>query len=388
MGLEKLAQHLLDRGRVNREQVEEARRTQGFFGGQLGSHLLKLGFVDEDTLGEALSEVTGVPYAAREHLRLLPDDARAALSDKAVKRLKVCPFEVSAGTIRVAMLNPRDAIAAAEIRSASGYDVEPWVTCEYRLYQALERHYGVAADRRRGVSPATVGPERRTRAAAPAPELDDLSASKPIMELGLDGRPLDAEIDDHEHLFGHHGLSLEAALGSGEADETAPSDDIDPWTRLDRALAAAEDSNRIAEALVDFCRGRARRVALFAVVRDGLRTVAGRGRGLEDESLRNATLPIEPSSLFDGVLESHELFFGVVPPVPPNQDLYSALGGRLPAMAMIVPITVKGRTVALLYLDDDDRPITQPDIPVMRRAAAKAGLAFEILLLRAKLHKL
>ena len=87
-------------------------------------------------------------------------------------------------------------------------------------------------------------------------------------------------------------------------------------------------------------------------------------------------------------MNSREFFFGVVPPLPPNQDLYSALGGRLPAMAMVVPISVKGRTVALLYLDDEERPITQPNIPAMRRASAKAGLAFEILLLRAKLQKL
>jgi hypothetical protein len=56
-------------------------------------------------------------------------------------------------------------------------------------------------------------------------------------------------------------------------------------------------------------------------------------------------------------------------------------------MAMILPIPVKSRIAAVLYLDDDDRPLPRPDIPLMRRVAVKAGLAFEILLLRGKLRK-
>jgi hypothetical protein len=392
LGVEKLARHLLDRGEVTREQVEEARRTQGFFGGQIGSHLLKLGFVDEETLGGALSEVTGAAYAGREQLGMLPQDARGLLPPHAVKRLRVCPFEISDRTVRVAMLNPRDAIAVAEIRAASGYHVEPWVTCEYRLYQAFEKHYRVEGDRRRAVSPAALAPERRS-SPAPAEEGPQAQPGSPppessAEEMGLDGRPLDAEIDYEEHLFGARASGLEDAPVSGQADPPGLESAGDPFTHLDKALSLAEDRDHIAEAVLDFCRGRGRRVALFAVTREGLRIVAGRGRGLEGKRVRSMTLPVEPSSLLDVALNSREFFFGVVPPLPPNQDLYSALGGKLPAMAMVVPISVKGRTVALLYLDDEDRPITQPDIPAMRRAAAKAGLAFEILLLRAKLRKL
>ena len=55
---------------------------------------------------------------------------------------------------------------------------------------------------------------------------------------------------------------------------------------------------------------------------------------------------------------------------------------------MLVPIVLKERTVALLYLDGDDGPLPRPDIPMMRRVAAKAGLAFEMLLLRNKLREI
>jgi len=52
---------------------------------------------------------------------------------------------------------------------------------------------------------------------------------------------------------------------------------------------------------------------------------------------------------------------------------------------MLLPIVVKERIVALLYLDSDGAPMAKPDIPAMRRVAGMAGLAFEILLIRRKL---
>jgi hypothetical protein len=63
------AEHLLEHGWITSSQVEEARRTQGFFGGRLETHLLKLGYVNETVLGEALTEVSGVPFASWERLR-------------------------------------------------------------------------------------------------------------------------------------------------------------------------------------------------------------------------------------------------------------------------------------------------------------------------------
>lgn len=165
-----------------------------------------------------------------------------------------------------------------------------------------------------------------------------------------------------------------------------PSAAGDPLERLEAVLARAADRDELAEALLAFCASRSARCALFAVGRDGIRGLAGRGRGFETESLRQVAISPEAPTVFDAALRSRDFYFGVVPPLPANRDLYTVLGGRLPAMALVLPIQVKHRTAALLYLDDDERPMTRPDIPAMRRVTAKAGLAFEILLLRNKLR--
>ena len=95
-----------------------------------------------------------------------------------------------------------------------------------------------------------------------------------------------------------------------------------------------------------------------------------------------------PVAQYRAAPTAEEFYLGPVPPLPANKDLFSLLGGRLPPSILVVPIRLKGRTVALLYLDNDGNPITEPDLPLMRRIAGKAGIAFEILLLRGKLREL
>jgi hypothetical protein len=157
---------------------------------------------------------------------------------------------------------------------------------------------------------------------------------------------------------------------------------------LDEALLSATDRDGLAIGLVDFCASRMRRAALFAVSRDAIRGVHGRGRGMEPQSVRAVSLPRGGASILDTALASKDFYYGVVPQLPANHDLYSVLGGMLPSAVLILPVSVKGRVAALLYLDEGERPLTRPDIPLMRRVAAKAGLGFEMLLLRGKLREI
>lgn len=376
----RVAQHLLDRGRVTQGQIDEAVRTQGFFGGQLESHLFKLGYVDEATLGHALTEASGVPFASGDHLRAAPPDAVRVVPTDLLERHRVCPFRLDDRRLRVAMLNPRDLAAIRDLQQATGYVVEPWITTEYRLYQALERHWKVRFE---GIRAIGLAPASRPLARNERGETAPAETADPEPEVGLDGLPLDAE-----PTFDH------VTHAPNESDEPAPPPlptpapprTFDALSRLDDALASATDRDGVAEALLDFAGTRAKRVALFAVGRDGVRGVAGRGRAFETERLRKLALPPHSGTVFETALGSRDFYFGVVPALPPNRDLYTALGGRLPVSVLILPVVVKERVAALLYLDADDAPITSPDIPTMRRVALKAGLAFEMLLLRTKLR--
>ena len=404
MNGERIGRWLLDHGRLTAAQLDEARRTRSFFGGDLGTHLVQLGYLDEIGLAEVLSEITGVPCADDRLRRVLPG-VSARLSPELARRHRACPFEIDGNTIRVAMRNPKDGVAIAAIRGAVGLEPEVWVASERRLQAALSRCYGIEPEVVRGLSvgrPSTppVGPTAGTAEVEPG----DPDPDGDGVEVGLDGLPLDAEVSFDDQLFFQIPKGAAAGKDAVVEDDPAPApagkEDVarsdrpgtveatEPLERLEERLSLAVDRDDVAIALLEFCRLRASRCALFAITRDGLRCLAGRGRSLNTERLRRIQIPRDSGTVFDAILEAEEFYLGPVPPLPANKDLFSLLGGRLPPSILVVPVRLKGRPVALLYLDDDGNAIAAPDLPLMRRVAAKAGLAFEILLLRGKLRNL
>jgi hypothetical protein len=303
----------------------------------------------------------------------------------------VFPLHVQGEHLAVAMADPRERLAIKEMEAASGRTVEPWIAAEHRLAVALERHYRIRPVGARAISvSAPTDP-----ASAVAVEAETAQAAGDVLdlELGLDGHPLHAELDPFGPVLEFHDVGLELS-------DTAPTPPAPPAAApapvtlalemdvLEEALLSAADRDGLAVALLDFCTSRMRRAALFAVSRDAIRGVAGRGPGLEPERVRAVTLPRGGASILDTALASKDFYFGVVPKLPANHDLYSVLGGTLPSAALVLPVLVKGRVAALLYLDEGERPLTRPDIPLMRRVAAKAGLALELLLLRQKLREI
>lgn len=166
---------------------------------------------------------------------------------------------------------------------------------------------------------------------------------------------------------------------------TTPPAGRDGLSELERALLSAVERRDVARTLIDYGRARAARCALFAVARDELRCLIGSGRGLEGDAVQRTRIPLGTDSVFDDALGRDAFYLGPVPPLPTNRDLYSLLGGLLPPMVLLVPIRIRGRTVAMFYMDNDREPIVSPDLPTLRRVAAKVGLAFEIVLLRRKL---
>lgn len=346
---------------------------QGFFGGRLETHLMKLGYVSEKVLGETLTEVTGMPFASWERLRVATPSALTSMPLALIQKHRVCPFRLDDRRLRIATLAPGDAAALREIEVETGLTVEPWITIEPRLYQALERHFRLRFEGTKGISlPQAQEPKSRSHPEEDGAKPEETPAAEE--EVGLDGRPMDAEATVDDYVRAHEDARAFSIADSMDA--------------LDEALASARDRDGMAHALFAFCASRASRCALFAVGRDGVRGVSGRGRAFSGEAVRKVNVPPGSGTLFDTALQSRDFYFGIVPALPANRDLFTALGGTLPVNVMLLPIVLKERTVAWLYLDGDGAPLPKPDIPLMRRIAAKASLGFEMLLLRNKLREI
>jgi hypothetical protein len=386
----KIGELLVERGKITEHQLNAALRNQGFFREHLGTTLYKMGFVDEETLGEALAELSGVPYAPPSLFRDLPASLISLLPVKLAEKHDIIPLKLEGRKLHVAMLDPRDLLVLDEVAFITGYTIQPWIAPEFRLYDALERYYQVVSKRRRTIKLADGGDTRpaaaaagRTAAAPAAGRPSPSPASRPSaapaaraaarQELGLDGKPLDAPPD----------LTPPPPLPAAEATAPPPAAPALTLEAAGRALQKAETRDDVAEAMLAYASGQVRRAALFIHQKERVLGWAGRGDGLDPARLRELQLPLDAPSIFT-TLGGGRHYLGGVPDTPANREIYQALGGKVPGFILLAPIVIKGRPAAVLYADDAGQPLTAK-LEDLLKLSRMAAIALEILILRAKI---
>ncbi|HET9480797.1 MAG TPA: hypothetical protein VFP98_03500, partial [Candidatus Polarisedimenticolia bacterium] len=229
----RLGETLVQRGLLSEEQVKKALDAQLIYGAHLGTCLIELGMLGEETLGGVLSDIFGVPYARPNSFENIPEPVIGALPPRFAAKHHVVPIGVDDRLMRLAMIDPRNLHALDEVSFASGCRIEPWVSPEVRIQQALERYYDVprrmryVAMVRAGSSEAT---DRGSGSSAGAGA--EARGSDPARRAG--GSPV--HMDPEEAL-----------------------------ARLCDRLCGVENADELAAAALDFVGARAERVLLFRV---------------------------------------------------------------------------------------------------------------------------
>jgi hypothetical protein len=195
----RLGAWLLSKGKITDEQLQRALQHQSFFGGRLGSSLIKLGYIDEDVLGAYLSDVAGTPYAPPSMLERIAPETLAVVPGRLAAQYRVVPLSVEGRRLRLAMRDPKDLIALDEIAFLTGLTIEPYVATEFRMQQALQRFYQVEGGAK--VLPVAEGAAAQSGVSArPAPSQQAprsrTSGPTPGRDIGLDGFPLDLSPDE------------------------------------------------------------------------------------------------------------------------------------------------------------------------------------------------
>ena len=136
----RLGELLLARGVCTREQLREAWEAKVIYGDRLGTNLLALGLVDEQTLANALGAQLGVHSGYGKVIK--PEPPALALVPKSVaERRFVVPHHVVNKQLFLLMRDPNDAVAIDEVQFAASLKVVPVVVCEARIWELLARHY-------------------------------------------------------------------------------------------------------------------------------------------------------------------------------------------------------------------------------------------------------
>jgi GGDEF domain-containing protein len=99
---EKLGELLIRKNLLTQAQLEEALQAQVIFGGKLGTVLIEMGLITEDTLAEILAQLISIPCAKPGQLQNIPEDVIKIISAELAEKHKVIPVSVSGKKLTLA----------------------------------------------------------------------------------------------------------------------------------------------------------------------------------------------------------------------------------------------------------------------------------------------
>ncbi|HEV8239364.1 MAG TPA: type IV-A pilus assembly ATPase PilB [Thermoanaerobaculia bacterium] len=139
--MSKLGELLVSSGTINQKQLQEALNLQKKEGGRIGTNLVKLGFVTEEKLTDFLSKHFGVPSVNLDRVDVDEAVIKIIPADVA-RKYTILPISKAGAKLTIAMLDPTNVFAMDDIKFMTGYNVEPVVSSESSLREAIERYYG------------------------------------------------------------------------------------------------------------------------------------------------------------------------------------------------------------------------------------------------------
>lgn len=379
----KLGELLIQHNLINRAQLEEALQAQVIFGGKLGTILIEMGLISEKTLAKALSKLLGFPCAQPGQLQNIPDQVIQIISEKLAEKHKVVPISVSGRKLTLAMADPQDLKAVDEIAFRTGYIIVPVLALEVRLVMALEKYYDIKRTMRYIAPPKSVRAEldqlEITAGSGPQTLLEeagyrDDDTSPPVpREVAPPAKP-PAE-DEPEKESG----------ADEDAIEELTEEEITLETTAE-ALIEARDRNDVADALIKYLGAHYTRAALFMVVAGmvtGWRLVKN---GQLAAGFEEFQLPLNEPSVLKTAVDSQSYFLGPVAASGANLALTTSLGKPAPKTAILLPMTMLGRVVGLIYVDDAELNLAD-EVATLQQLSAKALMTFEILILQNKIRR-
>ena len=368
--MKRLGEILVESKAISEKTRDEALAFAKENGGTFGSALLEAGALPERLLLRALSVQSFSPPASARDLASIPAGVIALVPAQVARKFSVLPFRRVGSALHLAMTCPWDGRAVAEVEFLTGLAVVRHVAISARMAAAFEKYHGVIAPvRQRALitrldGPAPAAP-RVPSPFSPAPAVPRDGPSDPSRSCSRD-----------ESLFETVPAGREGATGRAAAPTAEPR-----LQGLPERLGRARDRDEIGAAILSALAPGLRTVALFEAH-------GGRAFGwvaFPEPLEKFPELSIELSDLpaFPVGADGESSASGRVPGTPANRRILRALGIRFPAVLGLVPVVASGK--AELYLLGEAASGAALPMALLRRCAAMAGTALEILALRSRL---
>ena len=142
-GKTKIGELLSKQGYITSGQLQEAITYQKKHKGRLGSILLKLGYIEEETIANVLSRIHNYPSAVIS--KMSPDPvALKILSYDVAKKYMAFPLKIDGETLEITMAEPTDTSAVEELQNEVQKGLTVYVSSEKDIVDAYRTYYKIS----------------------------------------------------------------------------------------------------------------------------------------------------------------------------------------------------------------------------------------------------
>ena len=196
----RLGEILLERGKIQAEDIERALELQRERGDKLGKILVDMGTVAHRDVLAALSDQLDIPLVAVDGAPPSAPEIEG-LSHRFLRQCRAIPVALKDNVLTIAMADPLDFETIAAVRAFSGLQVRTALAAEQEILDAIDKNYGESEQRT-----YTEGDDEQ--AGADLEHLRDMASEAPVIRLvnamiadAIEKRASDIHIEPFEKEF-------------------------------------------------------------------------------------------------------------------------------------------------------------------------------------------
>ncbi|MFN2512612.1 MAG: hypothetical protein ABR568_14480 [Pyrinomonadaceae bacterium] len=182
-----------------------------------------------------------------------------------------------------------------------------------------------------------------------------------------------------EHLRAAHEEGID--LAASESSRAKASSDIAIVKAAVSEIGEQSEQADVLKTLVNRAASFAPRVAFFAI--KGERAIGWRGRGFQgtvgDNTIQQISLPVSADSIIGDVARSRTTWSGGPDSHSEDHLILNRLGEEPPQRIVAIPLTVRKRTVAVLYADSAGLDSEAINLEALETLTKVSGMAVELL---------
>lgn len=137
---DKLGEILVNGGTLAKNELQSALDQQKKEGGLLGEILVKMGYVSERDIVQALTVQYGFPYLPLENYELKAEAAEV-VPENVARQYCIVPVDLIGNILTVAMSNPLNRDAIEDVEMMTSKKVQVFIATITAISEALDRVY-------------------------------------------------------------------------------------------------------------------------------------------------------------------------------------------------------------------------------------------------------